>query len=173
MTTRPRANQTSCRTTTLPPARPTWRLASVTVLITTSPNAVTSKSQSTFSSRRRSIRSTSRRSPPRRSSRRRSHSRFFSRWAPRPGRPYRRAPRVVLPLLGLGLGDRLRGTGLAGDVEPGDPRGRARSVVVHDRPEALTEERPHHWRELGVAGHLPLIAPDEAARGRRRWRRPP
>jgi len=37
-----------CRRTTLPPARPTWRLVSVTVLITTRPNASASSSQSTF-----------------------------------------------------------------------------------------------------------------------------
>src|SRR5262249_21327681 len=44
---------------------------------------------------------------------------------------------------------------------PGNLRRRAGSVVVHDGPEALAQEGPDHGRELRMAGHLPLIAPDD------------
>src|SRR5262245_7155 len=77
----------------------------------------------------------------------------------------RRKPRVVLALLGLRLGDHLRGARLARDVDSGNARRRAGSIVVHHRPEALPQERPHDRRQLDVAVDLSLVAPDDAAIG--------
>src|SRR4029450_11326142 len=81
------------------------------------------------------------------------------------GRGERCEPRVVLTLLGLRLGDHLGGARLPRDVEPGNARRRAGSVVVHHRPETLPEERPHDRRQLDVAVDLSLVAPDDAAIG--------
>src|SRR5438445_176073 len=171
MTIRPIANQTSCRTTTLPPARPTWRLASVTVLITTSPNAVTSSSQSTFCSRRRSIRSTSRRSPPPRSSRRRSHSGSCARSAPRPGRLSRRARRAPRrPPPAPWPAQRRRTTRGPGLSRPWTWRssGRCRSSRRCPAPESA-RPRPSRCRSrppTGSGGETPT-PPAKARRGRR------
>src|SRR5688500_16241112 len=52
---RPSANHASCRRATLPPVRPTWRLASVVALRMTRPSMAPRSGQSTFCSSRRSM----------------------------------------------------------------------------------------------------------------------
>src|SRR5438034_2056161 len=52
---RPTPNHPSCRSTTVPPARPTCRVESVIALSTTRPHVPPSSGQSTFWRRRRSM----------------------------------------------------------------------------------------------------------------------
>src|SRR5438552_2133089 len=71
-------------------------------------------------------------------------------------------PGVVLSLLRLRVRDRLRGAGLAGDVETRDTRLSAGPAIVHDGPEAIADHRPHHGREVDVAVHVSRISEHDA-----------
>src|SRR5947209_3692670 len=181
---RPTPNHPSCRSTTVPPARPTCSVESVIALSTTRPHVPPSNGQSTFWSSRRSM--------PITGSSSNLHGRHLleeDRVEDPPGDGRRhlaaltaaldedddddlgvahgregREPGVVLSLLGLGVRDHLSGARLTGDVDPRDLRTDA-GAVVHHGPERLAQERPHGGRELDVAGHLPGIAVEHAAIG--------
>src|SRR5216684_5082422 len=140
--TRPMPNHASWRTATLPPARPMCRLMSVRPLSTAKPRPMPMSGQSTFCKSRRSIPIIEpfHRSPGEpgdghllvedrvedlAGDRRRRFTAVAAaldedddhRLGVLHGRE-RREPRVVLALLGLRVGDDLRGARLAGDVEP-------------------------------------------------------
>src|SRR5213594_2120079 len=178
---RPTPNHPSCRSTTVPPARPTCSVESVIALSTTRPHVPPSNGQSTFWSSRRSMPITGSSSD--------LHGRHLleeDRVEDPPGDGRRhlaaltaaldedddddlgvahgregREPGVVLSLLGLGVRDHLSGARLARNVDPWDLRADA-GAVVHHGPERLAQERPHRGRELDVAGHLSRIAVEHA-----------
>src|SRR5581483_3536362 len=142
----PSANQASCRSATLPPARPMCRLASVVALRITRPPIAPSNGQSTFCSSRRSM-------PPRTvmptsplesgggdlfeedgvqdlaGDRRRYLPTLAAAFHEHDDddfgilhRRERGEPRVVLPLLGFRVRDHLGRARLARDVESRDAR---------------------------------------------------
>src|SRR5213595_970568 len=172
---RPTPNHPSCRSTTVPPARPTCRVESVIALSTTRPHVPPSSGQSTFWRSRRSmpiigspanlrhrhLLEEDRVEDPSCDGRRdlaaltaaldEDDDDDLGVTHGREGRE----PGEVLALLGLGVRDHLRGPRLAGDVDARDLRGDA-GAVVHHRPERLAQERPDRGRELHVAGHVEL-----------------
>src|SRR6267143_4968649 len=159
---RPTANQASWRTATLPPARPMCRLARVVALRITRPPMAPSSGQSTFCSSRRSIPPSTvmaeslagdveardlleedrvvNLAGDRRGHRAAVAAALDEHDDHDLGVPRRREggePPVVLSLLRLRAGDRLRGARLAGDVQARDARGRARPVArVYHGPHA-------------------------------------
>src|SRR5437762_2024296 len=179
---RPTPNHPSCRSTTVPPARPTCRVESVIALSTTRPHVPHSSGQSTFWRRRRSmpiigspanlrhrhLLEEDRVEDPSCDGRRdlaaltaaldEDDDDHLGVTHGREGRE----PGVVLALLGLGVRDHLGGARLAGDVDARDLRADA-GAVVHHRPQRLAQERPDRGRELHVAGHLARIAVEPAS----------
>src|SRR6266446_5372243 len=179
---RPTPNHPSCRSTTVPPARPTCSVESVIALSTTRPHVPPSSGQSTFWRSRRSmpiigspanlrhrhLLEEDRVEDPSCDGRRdlaaltaaldEDDDDDLGVTHGREGRE----PGVVLALLGLGVRDHLRGPRLAGDVDARDLRADA-GAFVHHRPQRLAQERPHRGRELHVAGHLARVAVEHAA----------
>src|SRR5919108_2552485 len=183
----PSANHASCRRATPPPARPTCRLASVLALRMTRPTMAPSNGQSTFCSRRRSmppstligvspvylgggdlleedrvedLASDGRRHLPALAAALHQHDHDDFRIL---HRGEGGEPRVVLPLVGLGVRDHLRRAGLARDVEARNARAGAGAVVVDDRPQALAQEGPHGGVQLDVTGHRARVRPHDTA----------
>src|SRR5215813_7564405 len=154
---RPTPNHPSCRSTTVPPARPTCSVESVIALSTTRPHVPPSNGQSTFWSRRRSmpiIGSSAQlrrrhlleedrvEDPP--SDRRRDLAALTAALDEHDdddlGVAHGREgcePRVVLALLGLGVRDHLGGARLSRDIDPRD-LGADAGAVIHNRPQRLT-----------------------------------
>src|ERR1043166_5267255 len=179
---RPTPNHPSCRSTTVPPARPTCSVESVIALSTTRPHVPPSSGQSTFWRSRRSmpiigspanlrhrhLLEEDRVEDPSCDGRRdlaaltaaldENHDDDLGVAYGREGRE----PGVVLALLRLGVRDHLGGARFACDVDSRNLRADA-GALVHDGPERLAQKRPHRGRELDVAGDLSRIAVEHAA----------